>query len=370
MKPVELLERLVATASVSGDESRIADFVARHARGFGAVVERSDNNIWFSLGRGDGPTLLFNSHLDTVPACAGWTLDPMKPAWRGSRLYGLGSNDAKASVAAMLSVAECLAGMQERIPGRVVFALTAEEEIGGQKGIASVLDMLGPVNAAIVGEPTSLEACTAQRGMLILKCVSHGVSGHVAHSRPSTYADASVDREGRSHGGSVNAIEVAARDVTRLAQWEFEPHELLGQTRAQVTQIQGGLQRNQIPDRCEFFVDLRTTPNLDHSSVAAEIDAALESEVTIHSARYLPKHTDSGHPLVRAALTANGRDTPVGSNTTSDWAFLGDLPVVKLGPGDTQRSHRPDEYLEAEELAAGIRVYSQITRQFFEVVSA
>ncbi len=360
MKPVDLLERLVATASVSGDESRIADFVGRHARSFGAVVERSENNVWFSLGRGDGPTLLFNSHLDTVPPCAGWTLDPMKPAWRGSRLYGLGSNDAKASVAAMLSVAERLAGMQERIPGRVVFALTAEEEIGGKNGIASVLEALGPVDAAVVGEPTSLEACTAQRGMLILKCIAHGVSGHVAHSRP----------EGRSHNGLVNAIEVAARDITRLAQWQFEPHALLGQTRAQVTQIQGGLQRNQVPDRCEYFVDLRTTPNLDHASVAAELDAALESEVTVHSARYLPKHTNSAHPLVRAALAANGRTGPVGSNTTSDWAFLGDLPVVKLGPGDTQRSHRPDEYLEADELADGIRVYAQLTRKFFEEAPA
>lgn len=353
MKATELLERLVATPSVSGDEARIADFVARHARGFGAAVERSGNNLWFSLGADTGPALLFNSHLDTVPPCAGWSHDPLKPRWDGGRLYGLGANDAKASVATILAVAECFAADAARIPGRVVFALTAEEEIGGAHGIASVLEDIGPVDAAVVGEPTSLEACTAQRGMLILKCVAHGVSGHVAHGQ-------SAD----------NAIEKAARDISRLAGWAFEPHPLLGTTRAQVTQVGGGLQRNQVPDRCEFFVDLRTTPNLDHAAVAAELDAALESEVTVHSARYLPRHTADAQPIVRAALAANGKPAPVGSNTTSDWAFLGGLPAVKMGPGDTHRSHRPDEYLDAAELAAGIEVYTKLAKHFFEEVAA
>lgn len=350
MKADEILERLVATPSVSGDESRIADFVARYARGLGARVERSGNNVWFAFGAGNGPRLLFNSHLDTVPPCAGWTGDPLKPRWAGRRLYGLGANDAKGAVAAMLAFAAGLARDASRVPGEVVFALTAEEEIGGANGIASVLDAVGKVDAAVVGEPTGLEACTAQRGMLILKCIAHGVSGHVAHT------------EHRSH----NAIEVAARDISRLAEWAFEPHPLLGQTRAQVTQIAGGLQRNQIPDRCEFFVDLRTTPNLDHATVAAELDTALESEVVVHSARYLPKGTADDHPVVRAALVANGRPGPVGSATTSDWAFLGDLPAVKIGPGDTHRSHRPDEYLESDELLAGVRVYSALARAFFD----
>lgn len=352
MKPQDLLERLVATPSVSGDESRIADLVADYAGAFGARVERSANNIWFTLGADAGPTLMFNSHLDTVPPCAGWTVDPLQPQWRDGKLYGLGSNDAKASVAAMLSLAALLAEEQDQLRGRVVFALTAEEETGGANGIASVLQAIGRVDAAIVGEPTGMEACTAQRGMLILKCIAHGVSGHVAH-----------------HGHSDNAIERAARDIGRLAAWQFEPHPLLGTTRAQVTQINGGLQRNQVPDRCEYFVDLRTTPNLDHASVAAALDAALESEVIVHSARYLPKHTDNAQPIVRAALAANGRPGPIGSSTTSDWAFLGDIPAVKMGPGDTHRSHRPDEYLAGTELDDGIAVYTRLTRAFFEVAA-
>lgn len=352
MKPQELLERLVATPSISGDETRIADFVVQYASGFGARVERSANNVWFMLGADSGPTLMFNSHLDTVPPCAGWTLEPLQPQWRDGKLYGLGANDAKASVAAMLSLAASLAEGQARLPGRVVFALTAEEEIGGANGIASVLESIGPIDAAVVGEPTGMEACTAQRGMLILKCIAHGVSGHVAH-----------------HGHSDNAIERAARDISRLAEWKFASHPLLGTTRAQVTQVNGGLQRNQVPDRCEFFVDLRTTPNLDHATVAADLDAALESEVIVHSARYLPKHTADTHAIVRAALAANGRANPVGSNTTSDWAFLGDLPAVKMGPGDTHRSHKPDEYLAAAELDEGIACYSRLTHAFFEAAA-
>lgn len=352
MKPQELLERLVATPSVSGDERRIADFVARHARAFGADVRRDANNVWFAIGAGTGPTLMFASHLDTVPPCAGWDTDPLKPRWSGDRLVGLGVNDAKGAVTAMLALAESLIGSPDRIGGRIVFALTAEEETGGAHGIASVLDAIGAVDAAVVGEPTALEACTAQRGMLILNCVAHGISGHVAHGH-----------------AAVNAIEIAARDIATLAAWEFPEDALLGRTRAQVTQVSGGLARNQVPDRCEFFVDLRTTPNLDHETVVAELSAALESEVTVHSARYRPRRTGDDVAIVRAALAANGKTTPVGSSTTSDWAFLDGVPAVKLGPGDTLRSHRPNEYLTTGELADGIRVYGALARRYFEEVA-
>lgn len=348
MKLSELVERLVATPSVSGDESQIASFVASYAASFGAAVRRAGNNVWFSLGAETGPTLLFVSHLDTVPPCAGWQSDPLRPRWAGRRLYGLGANDAKASVAAMLSLAASLARDATRIPGRLVFALTAEEETGGAGGITSLLPELGSIDAAVVGEPTALDACAAQRGMLLLKCTAQGRSAHVAHAQ---LAD--------------NAIERAARDITRLADQPFAPHPLLGVTRAQVTQVNGGLQRNQVPDRCEFFVDLRTTPNLDHAQVAAQLATTLESEVVIHSARYLPKATAPEHAIIRAALAANGRAAPVGSGTTSDWAFLGEIPAVKMGPGDSRRSHCPDEYIECDEVVAGAAVYGQVALHYF-----
>ena len=188
--------------------------------------------------------------------------------------------------------------------------------------------------------------------MLILRCTAQGEAAHAAHA----------------HLGE-NAIHKAARDIARLAEMRFEPHERLGTAHAQVTQIQAGMARNQVPDRCEFFVDIRTTPNLDHAAVAAAIDAALESEVTIHSQRYEPVATDESEPIVRAALAAAGRSSTVGSATTSDWAFLKGVPAVKVGPGDTRRSHRPNEFLFLHELEAGAAFYSSLVRNYFAHVA-
>jgi len=282
-----------------------------------------------------------------VPPCAGWETDPYHPDWQDERLYGLGSNDAKGSVTAMICAALRLAESEPR-NGTVVFAFTAEEETGGQ-GISTILKDLGPIDAAVVGEPTSLQACGAQRGMLILKCIAHGRSAHVAHS-----------------GIADNAIHKAARDISKLAAMSFPGHPLLGAAKAQVTQLTGGLTRNQVPDSCEFYVDLRTTPNLDHEVLASDLASQLESEVIVHSARYLPKATDAAQPILQAALMANGNKGPVGSHTTSDWAFLGDIPTVKIGPGDTHRSHQPNEYITRPELEAGVECYASLIQNYFQ----
>ena len=346
MTPAQLLESLVSIPSPSQHEGAIADCITSLLQEHGIVVQRSQNNLWFEVGNGS-PRLLVNSHLDTVPPCAGWATDPYHPNWQDDRLYGLGSNDAKGCVAAMICTALQLA--QTGLPGgTAIFAFTAEEEIGGQ-GIATILDKLGPLDAAVVGEPTNLQACGAQRGMLILKCIAHGRSAHVAHA-----------------GLADNAIHKAARDISKLAAMNFPGHPLLGAAKAQVTQLTGGLTRNQVPDTCEFFVDLRTTPNLDHGILASELASQLESEVVIHSARYLPKATDAEQPILQAALKANGNKGPVGSHTTSDWAFLGELPTVKIGPGDTHRSHQPNEYLTRAELAAGVDCYLNLIQNYFE----
>jgi acetylornithine deacetylase len=167
--------------------------------------------------------------------------------------------------------------------------------------------------------------------------------------------------------GTENAIHKAARDIGRVAAMDFPVHPLLGSQKAQVTQIQGGLRRNQVPDACEFFIDLRTGPDQDHDALAAAFQGQLESEVAIHSKRYLPKGTDAAHPIVRAALQAAGKAGPVGSGTTSDWAFLGDLPAVKVGPGDTFRSHAPNEYLTLPELEAGAAFYTSLVPAFFKL---
>ena len=146
----------------------------------------------------------------------------------------------------------------------------------------------------------------------------------------------------------------------------FPGHPLLGAAKAQVTQLTGGLTRNQVPDSCEFYVDLRTTPNLDHEVLASDLASQLESEVIVHSARYLPKATDAAQPILQAALMANGNKGPVGSHTTSDWAFLGDIPTVKIGPGDTHRSHQPNEYITRPELEAGVECYASLIQNYFQ----
>ena len=349
MNAAELITLLVGTPSVSGGEGAIADLLQDLLTARGFQVHRQDHNLWFSFGATGGKRLLMNSHLDTVPPCAGWEGDPFTPIWNGARLQGLGANDAKASVASILLAAFELS--EQSMEGEVTVALTAEEETGGN-GIATILGELGHFDGAVVGEPTGLRVCAAQRGLLVLKCTARGQSGHVANAQML---------------GAENAIHKAARDITRVAAMEFPPHQLLGSQKAQVTQIQGGLWRNQVPDACEFFIDLRTGPDQDHDELAADFQGRLESQVAIHSKRYLPKATDPREAIVRAALQAAGKAGPVGSGTTSDWAFLGDIPTVKVGPGDTFRSHRPNEHITLPEIEAGAAFYQQLATLFFSL---
>lgn len=344
MSPAQLLEALVGIPSVSGSEGALADFLVRQLAAMGFQPRREEANVWFEVGRG-APRLLFVSHLDTVPPCAGWHTDPHQPTWEGESLHGLGANDAKGSVAAMILAAQTLMDAE----GTAVFAFVREEERGG-KGIQELLPKLGPLDAAVVGEPTTLKVCAAQRGMLVVQCTAKGVSAHVAHAKLGE-----------------NAIHKAARDMVKLESMAFEAHPLLGTAKPVVTQVKGGLARNQVPDLCEFVVDLRTTPNLKDEEVIARLAAELQSQVTVLASGYRPMATDPAQPIVQAALKAAGAKGPVGSDTTSDWAFLGGLPAVKAGPGDTMRSHRPNEWLSLKELNAGTTFYAALAREYFRL---
>lgn len=348
MNPAQLLEALVAIPSVSGSEEILVDFLAKRLAALGFKPQREGCNLWFEVGHGS-PRLLFVSHLDTVPPCAGWHTDPHKPTWEGESLHGLGANDAKGCVAAMILAAQMLASSEVGSEGTAVFALVCEEERGG-KGIQELLPTLGRLDAAVVGEPTGLKVCAAQRGMLVVQCVAKGVSAHVAHAKLGE-----------------NAIHKAARDMVKLEAMAFEAHPLLGTTRPVVTQISGGLARNQVPDLCEFVVDLRTTPNLKDAEVVARLAAELQSQVSVLASGYRPMATDAAQPIVKAALKAAGAKVPVGSDTTSDWAFLGSLPAVKAGPGDTMRSHRPNEWISLKELNAGTAFYAALARDYFRL---
>jgi acetylornithine deacetylase len=349
MNAAQLLEFLVSTPSVSGNEDTIATSLSGILSSEGFRIQREGDSIWFTLGNNARPHLLLLSHLDTVPPCKGWNSDPFKAHIDDSKIIGLGANDAKGSVAAMIMAAH---EIQHRdFAGSITFAFVADEERGGE-GIRAIKPKLGHIDAAVVGEPTGLQICTAQRGLLILRCTAHGKASHAAHA----------------HLGD-NAIHKAARDISRLAVMEFETHEDLGATRAEVTQITGGLSRNQVPDRCEFFVDLRTTANLDHATVANEIDSALESDVAVHSHRYEPVATNASEVVVCAALEAANASAGIGSVTTSDWAFLKGIQAIKVGPGDTNRSHRPNEYLLFSELEKGAAFYSRFIHVYFRMAA-
>lgn len=342
MSPQDLLSRFVSICSMSKEEGEAADFVYGLLEEWGGNPQRNGHNVWAEVGEA-GPRILLNSHLDTVPVGEGWSSDPWNGEWQGGRLTALGANDAKGCGAALLCAFHQV--IQNQLAhGRVMIALTAEEEIGGAGGIGPMMETWGEFDAAIVGEPTGMEPCTAQRGMLLLTCTAEGKTAHVAHPE-----------EGE------NAVAKAARDVARLHEMSFEPHVALGTTRPQVTKIEGGIALNQIPDRCSFHVDLRTTPNLDSEEVTARIKEELESEAVIRSDRYEPKETAEFEPIVQAAIEASDRE-PVGSVTVSDWAFLGDIPAVKMGPGDTLRSHTPNEYLLESELLEAVEIYERTIR--------
>lgn len=339
--PEALLESLIRLKTLSGEEGASADLVQQTLAEWGFEVRREGNNVWAEAGS-SGPRLLMVSHLDTVPPCDGWETDPWTPTWKGDALHGLGANDAGGCGVAMLFAFRALAQNPE---GRIMVALTAEEENGGANGIQSVVGSWGVFDGAFVGEPTQLRVCTAQRGMLLIRCEAHGTSAHVAHAHRAE-----------------NAIHKAARDIARLEAMRFEPHPVLGETRAQVVHIEGGLARNQVPDRCAFFVDFRTTPNLDHDELSAQICRELESATIIHSERYHPCGIDPEHPFAKACRSAAENPEPIGSATVSDWAFLGEIPAVKVGPGDTHRSHTANEYLLRSELHAGIAFYEKAAR--------
>lgn len=355
---VERLTRLVSIRSVSREEDAIAADVFAELRAAGLKPQRLGCNVWCELGDAPRPRLLFNSHLDTVPPAAGWTADPWSPLRTADRIVGLGANDAKASVSAMIEAAIALRNQLNagvKLGGTLVLALTAEEEISG-KGLSELIPALRPIDAAIVGEPTALVPMIAQRGLLILRCVAHGRTGHPANT-PGDTKD--------------NAIANAAAEIARLRDFDFGPvHPLLGSCHAHVTKIEGGIALNVIPDSCEFHVDIRTTPFQPHDELVAKLKAFLHCEVNVRSQRLVPVQTSPNQRIVQAVARAIPGAAPAGSPAMSDMVFLAGIPSVKIGPGDSHRSHTPDEYITPRELADGAAAYERIAREFFAMPGA
>ena len=348
---VALLKDLIRFPSLSLEEGPIADFVEDYVRTAGLPVARHENNVYFGLGEGED-TLLLNSHLDVVPPSRAHPYDPFEPVTVDGKLYGRGAVDAKASGAAMTTALLDLAREGWLPPGgRVLVALTAcEEGGGGYNGLQSLRPHLPPLHAALVGEPTGLQPCVAQKGLLFLKLHAHGRSAHAA----------------RAHLGD-NAILRAARDVLALEKLSFDREDpFLGSPTLNATVIEGGRKNNVIPDRCTVTLDIRSTPAYTHEEIAAIVAAVVESEVEVYSKRLIPTATPVKARIVEACRRAVPEARPFGSPTTSDWIFLSDVPTVKIGPGRSALSHTADEHIAVAEVERAVAVYKGIIRAYFE----
>ncbi len=350
MTVVDLLRELVRIPSESGKEDAVVDRLEQAWRELGWSPVRSGRNLHTLLGS-SGPLLLLNSHTDTVPVGEGWTCAPHGAKLVDGRIYGRGSNDAKGPLCAMIFGA-ARAFAHDPPAGRVCLAATCEEETSG-KGLEVLIRDLPRPDAAVVGEPTALQPAVAQKGLIILTLTAKGRSAHAAW------------------GEGENAITKAARDILALEDLRFDrEHPALGLPSLHVTVIEGGARHNVIPDRCRFVADIRTTPCYTPEEIVGLVRARVASDLEVRSQRLKSVDTDPNHPVVRAALAANPGAKAFGSPTLSDWVFLEGIPAVKVGPGDSHRSHTPDEYIEAAELEQGAAFYEALIRGYFREVKA
>lgn len=334
---VALLEKLVATPSVSRDEARTADLLRGHLAAHGIAAERLYNNVYARAAHFDAakPTLLLNSHHDTVRPTAAWTRDPFAATWEGERLYGLGANDAGASVAALTAAFRHY--YDAELPFNLLLALSGEEECMGEHGTRALLPALEPIDMALVGEPTRMRAAVGERGLVVLDCTAHGRAGHAA----------------RDEG--INALYIAADDIAWLRGYRFERcSPLLGPIRMTATQIEAGTQHNVVPAECRFVVDVRTTDAYTNEETVEIVRRHMRSEAVPRSTRIRASAVAPEHPLVGAAA-ALGVERFV-SPTTSDMALMA-FPSLKMGAGDSARSHTADEYVLRSEVEQGVEGY-------------
>jgi acetylornithine deacetylase len=339
-----LLQQLIATPSLSREEQGTAQllhhFMVRH----GMEPEQSGNNIWVRNRHFDTakPTLLLNSHHDTVKPNAGYTRAPFMPAIEDGKLYGLGSNDAGGCLVALLSAFRYFYA-EENLAYNLIFAATAEEEISGADGVSSLLPQLGNIDCAIVGEPTLMDMAMAEKGLLVLDCTTSGTSGHAA----------------RNEG--VNAIYKALPDIEWFRTFRFpRSSSLLGDCKMSVTVINAGLQHNVVPDTCSFTVDVRVNDCYTHEEIMEIVQQHVSCDVKARSLRLRSTRIDEDHPLVRAGK-ALGKKC-FGSATLSDKALM-PFPALKMGPGDSLRSHTADEFIYVSEVEEGIDTYIALLKQ-------
>jgi acetylornithine deacetylase len=343
-KITNLLQQIITIPSISGDEKLLADFLVSWFKKEGHLPERSDNNIWLSSTINEEyPVIMLNSHMDTVKPVDGWVMDPFIPEVVDGKIYGLGSNDAGGSLVSMIFTFLEIDQWKDR-KFNLKLLISAEEENSGKNGITSVIDKIGKIDLAIVGEPTELNMAVCERGLLVLDCTAHGVAGHVAHQNGE------------------NAIYKALKDISKIKKIIFDRKSpFLGTVQAEVTQIEGGYQHNVVPDICRFVVDVRVNELYTNEEVVEIFKKELASDVVPRSLRLRSSFIDTSHSMVRKAA-AMGINS-FGSNTMSDQALI-PAPSVKIGPGDSKRSHKADEFIFIDEIKAGIETYCQLLNNF------
>lgn len=348
-KAIKFLRRLIAVPSVSRDEAGAASVAMEFLKEGGACPVRYDNNVvaWCAPYRPELPTLMLNAHLDTVRPASTYSFDPYTPQERDGCVFGLGSNDDGGSVVALSTIFLELLPQASQLPFNLLLALSAEEEVGGENGMRGLLPRLRAegygIDMAIVGEPTGLRAAVAEKGLIVLDCVTRGVSGHAA----------------RNEG--VNAIYRAIDDIRSLLAFRF-PREsaVLGPVKVSVTMIDAGTQHNTVPDTCRWVVDVRPTDTFTNPETVVLLVGALSPHTTAtpRSTRLQASAVPPGHPLLQA-VEAAGIETFI-SPTTSDISQMGGLPAIKIGPGESARSHSADEFIRIDEVTDAIDVYRKL----------
>jgi len=338
---VDLLRQLIMIPSFSRGEDKTADLLEQYLKGKGIETHRRMNNIWawnkhFEAAK---PTILLNSHHDTVKPNTGYTRDPFDAKIEDGKLYGLGSNDAGGCLVSLIHTFLYFYDKPD-LKYNFCLATTAEEEISGVNGLELIIPDLGKLDFGIVGEPTLMQLAIAEKGLMVLDCIAHGKSGHAA----------------REEG--VNAIYKAIGDINWFSTYRFpKESEVFGPVKMSVTIINAGSQHNVVPASCNFTVDVRVTDAYRNEEVLEIIRQHVQCDVTPRSIRLKPSKIDKNHPIVQAGL-ALGRTT-YGSPTTSDQSLL-NIQSLKIGPGDSARSHTADEFIYLDEVREGIDLYIQM----------
>lgn len=336
---IELLKKIISIPSFSREEGAVADCLESWMKEHSLPVQRKGNNLWvagpFDASR---PTIMLNAHIDTVRPVASWTRDPFLPTVEGDRLYGLGANDDGGSIVCLLAAFIELSARPQ--PYNLIYSATAEEEVSGSSGVESIVSEEGPVDLWVIGEPTGMQLAVAEKGLMVLDCTARGVSGHAA----------------REEG--VNAIYEALKDIEWFRTYKFpKVSEFLGPVKMTVTQIGAGTQHNVIPAECSFVVDVRPNGLYANAELLELIKASVKCEVKARSTRLNSSSIDVSHPIVRRGVSL-GLGT-FGSPTTSNQSVL-PFTTIKVGPGDTRRSHTADEYICLSEIEHGINTYVKL----------